>query len=260
MLYTEVYDVGTTRPLFFLPQGVYQEFAAEAYKGAGITGSFLIKGGWELMYDVYGGQLALQLNPAINAQTRQFEWVQPICQDLLGGKVALRTPLDEVTFSLSSYTGDAKFRVDDQIIEGYPFEDRYTLIGTSVEYLTDQWWLRSEYLTQQISSKIEIDVVYFETAYKLNEHWQVAARYEWADFELDTPETRDTPKAILEHEEIVLGLNYWMNVNLVFKLSYHMVNGNRFAMPETPEEYMVAYQTGFDEHTNLFVFGVQFSF
>ncbi len=60
---------------------------------------------------------------------------------------------------------------------------------------------------------------------------------------------------------LALGLNYWMNPNLVFKLSYHIVEGNRFALPMDVADYLAAYQKGsFDETTHLIVFGTQFSF
>ncbi len=33
-----------------------------------------------------------------------------------------------------------------------------------------------------------------------------------------------------------------MNPNLVFKLSYHIVEGNRFALPMDVADYLAAYQ------------------
>ena len=38
-----------------------------------------------------------------------------------------------------------------------------------------------------------------------------------------------------EHEDLALSLNYWFNSNLVFKLSYHLVDGNIFAVPDDLE-------------------------
>ncbi len=38
------------------------------------------------------------------------------------------------------------------------------------------------------SSKIEIDVAYVEVAYLLTEHWQIASRYEVAEFGVSAPE------------------------------------------------------------------------
>ena len=258
MLATEVYDVGTIRPFFFLPQGVYQEFAAEAYKGVGITGAFIFNKGWELMYDLYGGKLDLQPSTLMNLQTGRLETLQIILTDMLGGRILVRTPLDGLAIGLSPYSGAGKFKIDDQYVPDSPFEDRYTLLGTSAEYLSDRWWLRGEYLTEQSSSKIDMRIGYAEAAYALTEHWQIAARYEKVD--LNIADTQNSPNTLFEHEETALGLNYWATPNLVFKLSYHSVKGNRFAIPETAQGYLTAYQAGFDETTNLVVLGVQFSF
>jgi len=53
----EVFDVGTRRPFFELPQAVYGPIGlvGESYKGIGFTGSFDVQGGWGLAYDLYGG-------------------------------------------------------------------------------------------------------------------------------------------------------------------------------------------------------------
>lgn len=255
MLYTETYDVGTIRPFFFLPQGVYQELAAEAYKGVGITGLLLNKSGWELLYDLYGGTLSLHPNLYLDIQSFVFNSVTPTVHDMLGGRLTLRTPFDGLTLGLSSYTGDVEFKTN--LVN---LSDGYTGIGMSVEYLSDHWWIRSEYLTQQESSKIGINVLYAEVAYTFTDHWQVAARYEFTDFEIPAIEAL-YPESFLEHQELVVGLNYWLNPNLVFKLSYHVVEGNRFASPEMLEDFLASYQRGhFDERTNLIVFGAQFSF
>jgi hypothetical protein len=260
MLSTEVYDVGTIRPFFFLPQAVYQEFAAEAYKGVGITGSFILKRGWEVIYDLYGGKLSLQSNLIMNRETRQFATIEPLINDMVGGRLTLRTPLDGLALSLSSYSGTAEFKLNGQVVEGYPFEDHYTLVGASAEYLSDRWSLRSEYLTQHESPKSKIDAVYGEAAYNITDHWQVAARYGFIELDLNTPLTEQTPDALLKHEEIVLGVNYWINPSLVLKTSYHIVQGNRFAIPNTEQAYFTNILSGFDQTTNLVAFGVQFSF
>ncbi len=254
MLYTEVYDVGTIRPFFFLPQGVYQELAAEAYKGAGITGSFLPGSGWELIYDLYGGKLNLLPKPFVDMDTLQFDSSSPVVNDMLGARLIVRTPFDGFSVGLSSYTGDVEF-----IADMLDLSDRYIFLATSAEYISGPWWIRSEFLTQLESSKVSIKIVYAEAAYQFGDHWQAAVRYEVADFDIPALEAL-SPQSLLEHQEIVLGMNYWLNANIVFKFSYHIVEGNRFAIPETPEAYVTAIQQGFQERTHLAVFGAQFSF
>jgi hypothetical protein len=256
MLATEVYDVGTIRPFFSLPQGMYQEMAAEAYKGAGLTGSFYTRNGWELQYDFYGGQLSLLPNRYLNANTFQFGQILPEVNNLLGGRLIVQTPLTGFNTALSAYSGDFDF------INQENLNDHYLLFGASAEYLSDRWWLRSEYLMQKESPEIEIDVVYAEAAYKITPHWQVAARYEHASFDVPSLMALHlVPESVYDHQEVIVGLNYWLNPNMVLKLSYHMVDGNRLAFPETVMDYLQGLQMGsFEEQTNLILMGVQFSF
>ncbi len=255
MLYTEVYDVGTIRPFFFLPQGVYQSIAVESYKGIGITGSFLPKSGWTIMYDLCGGQISLLPKRFLDFQRFEFDFVTPVVHDAIGGRLTMYTPLDGFNVRFSSYTGDLEFEAG-----GVDLSDRYTGIGVSAEYLSNSWWIRSEYLTLRESSEIDVDVVYCEVAYHLTEHWQVAARYEFVDIEIPAVEAL-YPKSFIEHQELVLGLNYWLNPNLVFKCSYHIVEGNRYANPDTVEDFLASLQRGqFEEQTHLILIGTQFSF
>ena len=257
MLYTEVYDVGTLRPFFFLPQGVYQQLSAEAYKGVGLTGSLFSKAGWEFQYDLYGGKLSLQSNPFVNPQTFEFVAVTPVINDLIGGRLSVQTPFTGFNAAISSFAGN--FEMDNPVLS---LNAHYVLIGPSLEYVFEHWKICSEYLTQVDSSKLSLDSIYFEAAYQVREHWQIAARYEHTNVEITVPpELQYLPSSIYDHQEVVLGLNYWLNPNLVFKLSYHIVDGNRFAFPEDGEKYLQHTQDGhFEETTHLFLIGTQFSF
>ena len=57
MLLNEVHDVGTVRPFFLLPIGIYGDSTAENYQGAGLTGVFSLgfESDWQLSYDLFGG-------------------------------------------------------------------------------------------------------------------------------------------------------------------------------------------------------------
>jgi len=256
MFCTEVYDVGTIRPFFFLP-GLYQELVAEAYKGGGITGSFT-RWEWELMYDIYGGKLDLLPKYVYTSQAYDFVSTTPIVSDMIGGRMIINPPLEGIGFGFSFYTGDTEFERD-----GLPNDesiaDKYTIFGFSGEYQTDSWRVRCEYLLQKDSPKLDMDLFYAETAYKFTEHWQLALRYEFANFSVNTSEIQSID-TLTKHREIALGFNYWFNSNLIFKCSYHYIYGNLLADPETPEEYIMALMQGFDKDTSLIVFGVQFSF
>lgn len=257
LLFTEVYDVGTLRPFFTLPQGVYQQLSAEAYKGMGLTGSLFAKKGWELQYDLYGGKLNLQPNPIVAPQTFEFISITPGVNDLLGGRLSLQTPLTGLNIAMSTFTGNFELSNLLPSIDGH-----YVFVGPSIEYSSEHWKICSEYLTEASSSEISVDSIYLEAAYQFTQHWQIAARYEYVDFEADVPpELQQMPSSLYEHQETALGLNYWFNPNLVVKFSYHFVDGNRFAFPDSVQEYVQHIQAGsFDETTHLMLIGMQFSF
>jgi long-subunit fatty acid transport protein len=104
-------------------------------------------------------------------------------------------------------------------------------------------------------------VVYLEAAYRMTSHWQVAARYEYATYDVPSLVSLPVPDSIYDHQEMIVGLNYWLNPNLVVKCSYHLIKGNRLAFPETVMDYLQSLQQGsFEEQTNLILIGVQFSF
>lgn len=257
LLFTEVYDVGTLRPFFTLSPGIYQQLSAEAYKGMGLTGLLFAKEGWELQYDLYGGKLNLQPNPIVVPQTFEFISITPGVNDLLGGRLSLQTPLTGLNIAMSTFTGNFELGNLLPSLDGH-----YVFVGPSIEYSSEHWKICSEYLTEASSSEISVDSIYLETAYQFTQHWQLAARYEYVDFEAAVPpELQQMPSSLYEHQETALGLNYWFNPNLVVKFSYHFVDGNRFAFPDSVQEYVQHIQAGsFDETTHLMLIGMQFSF
>ena len=259
MLYTETYDVGTIRPLFHLPQGVYQQLAAEAYNGVGLTGSIYPKDEWEISYDLYGGKLSLLPNQFVIMQGQQlsFQEYQPVFEHIVGGRLALHPPIEGLNVGFSTYGGETE---GNSTGDEESLQDTYLFLGTSLEYLTEKLWFRSEYLVQRESEKIEIDVVYAELAWYLTERWQVATRYERTDFAIPTLPPI-FPDSLFDHQEFVVGLNYWFNPNFVCKLSYHRVQGNQFAYPGNIHDYAMSLQRGyFEEETHLILIGTQFSF
>ncbi len=101
---------------------------------------------------------------------------------MIGGRLIVQPPVNGLSLGVSSYIGEFDFEISDTAQKFLSFDDRYLFFGISAEYLSDSWWVRSEYLAQKKSSKIEIDVAYLEVAYLLTEHWQIAGRYEVAEF------------------------------------------------------------------------------
>ncbi len=263
MLYTEVYDVGTIRPFFMLPQGVYHDLTAEAYKGVGITGILQPVSGWEIQYDLYGGKLELLSsetyaeipNPLNGEPMPMFVLYKPFGEDMFGGRLTFFTPVSGLDFCLSAYSGDFVVTYNGVTFEDDELNNRYSFIAASVGYISDRVWARGEYLRQTENEKVDVKPSYVEAAYKVDEHWQVAARYEYEDLEF-----KFIP-ASTKHRDSALGINYWFNPDLVLKLSYHHVQGNRFAFPEDPAVYGQRESTNsFEEPTNLILFGAQFSF
>jgi hypothetical protein len=253
MLYTETYDVGTIRPFFHLPQGVYRQLAAEAYNGVGFTGALYPTDEWEIRYDLYGGKLALLPNRFVDTEGQSGGFVdfEPVFEPIVGGRLSLYPPLEGANIGISAYRGE---------LEGDTLVDTYFFLGSSLEYMKGKFWFRSEYLTQLETDILEVDVVYAEFAWQLTERWQIATRYEWGEFPIPELEAY-IPASFFEHQELVVGLNYWFNPNFVWKISYHQVQGNRFAVPETPEDFFMAVQRGhFEEDTQLILIGTQFSF
>jgi len=195
----------------------------------------------------------------LNKQTFEFTAGIPVVDDLIGGRLSLQTPITGLNMAVSAFAGN----VDLSDLEQPSLSKHYVFVGPSLEYVSDHWKICSEYLTQTGSPEVALDSFYLEAAYQFTEHWQLAARYEYTDFEIDLPPEvkQRSPSSIYEHQETALGLNYWLNPNLVFKLSYHIVEGNRFAFPDDVQTYLERVQAGsFDETTHLVLIGAQFSF
>jgi hypothetical protein len=264
MLYTEVYKVGTLRPFFTLPQGVYYDATAEAYKGLGLTGALYTSAKWEILYDVYGGKISLQPSRIPGFQQEQFviNDVYASARDIIGGRLLVHTPIEGLSVGSAAYRGDLEFAVNGYVLEDYPVAGKTLFVGAFAEYLSDRWWVRSEVVGARENPGATEDIVYGEVAYKLTSHWQVAARYEFVEMHFKTPEfLQFLPKAGDRHKEVALGINYWLNPAMVCKLSYHLVDGNRFANPDKSEDFLAVIQEqAYDETTQLVIFGVQFSF
>jgi hypothetical protein len=248
----EVFDVGTLRPFAALPQAVYGPagLVGETYKGVGLTGNVGLKGGWSLDYDVYGGGQGLEelLPPENVARGEAVEETieHENTRDMLGGRLVFETPITGLRIGASAYTGI-------EVGAG-----RRTGVGGQVEYLAKGWSIRSEYAHESVTDDLRANGFYVEAARRLG-RWQVAGQYgRFTSEVLGVPPP--SARSLLDHEEIAAGLNYWWDPRFVFKLSYHHVDGNRFAGPE-PEFLAADAASGrLETKTNLVLFAAQFSF
>lgn len=264
-LYGEVFDVGTVRPFQLLPQSIYgpNGFTAKAYNGVGLTGS-RTGGTWGLQYDLYAGEIegAFELPGLLTASSRFL--LEPnvelgfSVEDTVGLRLLVSTPVEGLTLGLSAYQGDEHIGRDivgDETRQTYLFH---------VEYLTDRWSIRSEVGGLEHENDFEEEGGYLEIAYRLNQHWQLAARAE--DWSVDFPNTNlaalpSILPQLMDHEEVAFGINYWISSGAVLRLNYHLAEGNRFAFLGTAEEVAAALASGvLEDETEMLVLGTQFSF
>ena len=277
-LYTEIFDVGTLRPFFNLPQSIYGPtgFVAEGYDGAGLRGYFSTDGGWGISWDVYGGGLDADLAEPFEqvleggegepggrksgegegAEGEEEGEGEQEIKNVLGGRVVFETPVDGLSFGISAFGGEPTF---DKLGLGTSWGDVHSY-AAQFEYLTDKMSVRSELGAHQ-GFDFETEVAYVELGYYLTDEWQLALRGDTVQVNSDEEEKLPAAaRSLLEHDELSVGVNYWFNDNLVVKLSYHDIDGNLFAVPEGRELLEIIEAGKLDDSNQLINLGVQFSF
>ena len=240
--YGEIYDVGTLRPFLNLPTCVYwpPSLVTNSYTGVGITGSHFLEDGWGLTYDLYGGEYKLEdmMNVMVSMQTRsvsRYE-AEPFVDEMLGGRILVHTPVDGLSAGVSSYMGHmGQYSHGDRT----EFGDTTYVVNLNTEYNQDPWLVRAEYSHSwvEVFPVMDVDNGYIEAAYKITQHWQVAARGEVSKTEFDNAmfDALYDDLGLMDHKELALGVNYWFNPSLVAKVSYHLIDGNGFAYPGDDE-------------------------
>jgi len=236
-IYTEIYDVGTLRPFYSLPQSVYGPSGtlAEAYSGIGISGFRKLGTRWAMTYDVYAGKLDLKFadfdQDVFKADDGELD-----LENTIGGRAVFETPVDGLSFGASAYRGT---------INGREGNVHPRAAGAQLEYLTDRLSLRTEW-TDNVTGASGDHAGYFEAAWRFTPQWQVAGRFDGVQEKNDR--TLDG-----RHNEASVGANYWFSRHFVVKLSGHHIDGTHFAQPE-------AVTGRLKNDTNLLMFGAQFSF
>lgn len=264
--YAELLEVGTVRPFFNLAQGIYgpSGIVTESYQGVGITGSYYGTSDWGLTYDVYVGHMDfhdeggnahhfLEEEPDPLAPEEEEHGEGEAVDNIVGAKFVVHAPVDGLSFGLSAYSGDV------------PNEDgtetRRTAYAAQTEYVAGSWEFRAEVARNTHEDESTVTAYYGEVAYRLTDHWQIGARYDWADVNLadNTIDVSEAP-TLLNHKDIGFTLNYWLNNNFVIKGSLQLVDGNLFAGPDRAELDDVIDAGLLNDKTTLFLFGTQFSF
>lgn len=268
-IYSEIFDVGTVRPFFLLPQSIYgpQGITSAHYDGVGLRGTHHGEA-WGIEWDLYAGEFQGDIEipgPLTGLPERLFEIARtPFeVESAIGARFNVFTPVEGLTFGASFYDGEQTV----PNIGAVSYDDQpYEVFGIHFEYLTDAWSIRSELSAFEVDSGrlLEADGFYLEAAYRLTEHWQIAARYD--DFEvsqlpIDLSFLPPFVPQFLTSTDTAIGINYWISPQLVIRLNFHFADGNRFAFPDNVQDAQVAIGSGmFEDKTDLLIFGAQFSF
>jgi Phosphate-selective porin O and P len=236
-IYTEIYDVGTLRPFFALPQAVYGPVGtlAEAYNGVGLSG-FRKLGTWSVSYDVYAGELDLPYTDFDDYILDGGHGAKLDVRNVLGGRAVVETPVDGLSFGASTYTG---------AIDSGSARLVHKAAGAQVEYLTDRLSLRGEWIANRTGTLGE-HAGYAEAAWRFTPRWQAAVRFDGLQ------EVHDRT-ASGRHNETSAGINYWFTRHFVVKLSAHHIDGTHLMLPNPATGSTM-------RETHALMFGSQFSF
>lgn len=265
-VYTDIFDVGTLRPFYLLPQGLYAD-VPEGYVGVGLNGRHKL-GRWEVEADLIGGQMEFRETreevpmvdpstgvPVVNPGTGMPVWaslaVDSQGRDFVGGGFVVRPPIEGLELGSSAYSinlwtsvlGSAWARSG---------EKRTNVVAATGELVRERLILRAEGM--RVTGDSRINAFFVEGAYKLTDRWQAALSFDWRERMQPPP-----PVATLgDHRSVGLALNYWVHPTVVFKLNYYNITGNRLARPESAVDLALAGQL--EKKTNVVVVGTQFSF
>ncbi len=269
-LYGEIFDVGTLRPFYLRPQGIYGKSGVTGnnYNGIGLKGSRFFDR-WGLEYDVYAGQIESEISVPGLFSSNPEDLLEPVVDststvdDLVGARLNIQTPIEPLTFGISGTFGSQGL---DEVLSALveQGEDRESL-GGHLQYSSNLLLIRAEYTKYGIGSGIDVTAYYLEAAYYLSKHWQVAARFDNFDIELADRFFPGGSPPFVEHttesDDLAFALNYWFSRNFVLRLSYHRVEGNRSAFPEDPAKILaVLLDNVIETETDMILFGAQFSF
>ncbi|HQU73800.1 MAG TPA: hypothetical protein PKV71_20050 [Calditrichia bacterium] len=269
-IYTEIYDVGTARPFFSLPQSVYGNggLVTKAYRGLGFSGYLPVGESMELSYDLYGGKLDLEAVNPIGLLVTGTDKGSGLSEDngalqesdvknMVGGRLVLHGILDRLDLGASAFYGHEEGDEDGVQSDEYNYS-----YGFQGEYFGNYSELRGEWVLHADEDGYKTTGWYVENAFRFRVNYQVVARYEDAnlDEQLEVPAGLSN---LFKHREFALGFNYWFNTQFVIKTSVHWVEGNRYALPEGgyPEAAdLTDWGSQLDSKTRLFMLGAQFSF
>ncbi|MGE0455024.1 MAG: hypothetical protein AB7O37_09035 [Vicinamibacteria bacterium] len=267
-VYTEVYDVGTVRPFYLLPQ-FYEGplgLIPKAYVGVGVTGVKPLGEQWEIQYDAFGGEIRFEefstdyvsgFDPSTGTPTIGTLRSQIVGREMIGGRLLLAAPEKGLDAGGTVfYANDVRQRIEDGPLQPYSVTENATWVNLRAQYQKNAFAARGEWFGA-LARDADVKSFYAEASYKLGKHWQLAAQYESSDIEL-APGSDDVPEALTHHESFGLALNYWVSPEFVLKLNGYNVDGNMIARPAAAG--LRAVLGTIEGTTNVVVVGAQFSF
>ncbi|MEZ4282410.1 MAG: hypothetical protein R3F21_22625 [Myxococcota bacterium] len=276
-IYSEVLNVGTTRPFFDLPQGVYGPTGTTtlSYDGAGLTGSIIFHD-WELIYDAYAGKAIDKFAaPYVVDITGNIPGPGSVvvtdAHDTFGGRLQILPPIEGLTVGVSAYRAE---------IDSSPgLRVERIVYGAQFEFARENYSLRAEYYKQEADEyKTNADNAYVMGTIRplallpLGESATFFDRIElsalWTLYKIRRvdpvppgfPLPVRTPKQLKNHREWAVGLNYWFTPTFVARAEYHRIYDNVFAHEGSTLLAKLGPPRDLDNQTQLVKVGLDFSF
>lgn len=176
----------------------------------------------------------------------QLETEHAIGRNVIGSRLSLALPIKGLSIGASAFTGDHV------AVTERPGSVRMLVVGAAAEYDRGGLSCRAEAFRGAEGTAETNLAGYLEVAQFVGRRVQVAARIEGYETTVDG---YSGPRSLLRHREGAVGVNYWAAPQLAFKLSYHEIRGNRFAVPAD-----AVASASLPDRTHLVVAGAQFSF
>jgi hypothetical protein len=280
-LYGELKRVSTTRPFFTLPVSLYDSefFIAAAYSGVGITGNLELSRDWLVRYDLYtgssrgsltarsatalinylyGGQERPEHPEDVNIMT-MFDLET---KNLYGARVEITNPISGLSIVGSYAQSYLEGFLKDTNIIGYETDVRAAALSVNYEY--GNYLLKGEIADIDIPGIFRDYIAYYvEAGYFFSESLQAVFRLE--DFQGESYSNNPMNQALFEkwsalimNKELAVGLNYYLNSNLIFRASVHWTDGLIWAAPAEGLKAFIDDEVNDD--TVNFIAGVCYSF